>query len=84
VRDRGKGVEGEENFLRDELETRVGGMVVFVSDSLRSTPSARHSSMFLFWNRETGPKMGMQRIDLMAEALRFGEWLLYSVSLTCQ
>ena len=25
--------------------------------------------MFLFWNRETGPKMGMQRIDLLVEAL---------------
>eukprot|EP01048_Picozoa_sp_COSAG05_P010936 COSAG05_NODE_995_length_6259_cov_2.194805_5_plen_43_part_00 len=35
-------MEGEENFMRDELETRVGGMVVFVSDTLRSTPSAQH------------------------------------------
>ena len=32
-------MEGEENFMRDELETRVGGMVVFVS--LSATPFAR-------------------------------------------
>ena len=32
-------MEDEENFLRDELETRVGGMVVFVS--LSATPFVR-------------------------------------------
>ena len=37
-------------------------------DPLLLTPLARHPSMFLFWNRETGPETGMH-LDVLAEAL---------------